>query len=82
MVPHYARTCKITEELILKTFQHIKRDQSIVRKQVSIEHLTNLNERLDTIINVSDERRCYIEFEEMHWTVQQLYVQLENLITE
>ncbi len=68
------------KEVILTTFQRLKRDQSIVNKQISIEHLTNLNERLDIIMNTSEERGRYLDFEQTHWRVQIYFVQLEHFI--
>ncbi|CAF1393388.1 unnamed protein product [Rotaria sordida] len=70
------------KEAMLRTFQRIKRDPSIINKQISYEHLTNLNERLDIIMNASEERGRYLEFEELHWKVQKLFVQLEFFIME
>lgn len=66
----------------MRSFQRLKRDTSIVNKQVSLEHLTNLNERLDIIMHSSEERGRFLEFEELRWKVQKFYVQLEFFIME
>jgi hypothetical protein len=68
------------KEVILSTFQRLKRDQSIISKQISPEHLTNLNERLEIIMNTSEERGRYLDFEGIHWKVQTYFVQLEYFI--
>ena len=68
------------KEVILSTFQRLKRDQSIINKQISSEHLTNLNERLEIIMNTSEERGRYLDFEGIHWKVQTYFVQLEYFI--
>jgi hypothetical protein len=68
------------KEVILSTFQRLKRDQSIINKQISPEHLTNLHERLEIIINTSEERGRYIDFEGIHWKVQTYFTQLEYFI--
>ncbi len=51
-----------------------------MNKQISIEHLTNLNERLDILMNTSEERGRYLDFEQTHWKVQMYFVQLEYFI--
>ncbi len=51
-----------------------------MNKQISIEHLTHLNERLDILMNTSEERGRYLDFEQTHWKVQMYFVQLEYFI--
>ena len=68
------------KEVIVSTFQRLKRDPSIVNKQISIEHLTNLNERLELLMHTSEERGRYLEFEQIHWRVQVYFVQLEYFV--
>ena len=60
-------------------FQRIKRDQSIIDKQISIEHLTNLTERLDIILHTHEEHERYLDFEEIRWRVQTFVARLEVL---
>ena len=61
-------------------FQRLKRDPSIVNHQIAIEQLTNLDERLDIIMNTSEERGRYLDFEQTHWKIQIYFIQLENLM--
>ncbi|CAF4079785.1 unnamed protein product, partial [Rotaria sp. Silwood2] len=68
------------KEVVSTKFQRLKRDPSIVNQQVSIEHLTNLDERLNIIMNSSDERGHYLDFEQIHWKVQIYFAQLEHLM--
>ncbi|CAF4193831.1 unnamed protein product, partial [Rotaria magnacalcarata] len=70
------------KESILRSFQSLKRDASVINKQISLEHLTNLNERLDIIMNASEERGRFLDFEELHWKVQKFFEQLEYFIME
>ncbi|CAM2712242.1 unnamed protein product [Rotaria socialis] len=70
------------KESILHSFQCHKRDASVINKQISLEHLTNLNERLDIIMNASEERGRFLDFEELHWKVQKFFEQLEYFIME
>ena len=68
------------KEIVLTKFQRLKRDPSVVNQQIAVEHLTNLDERLNIIMNSSDERGCYLDFEQIHWRVQIYFVQLEYLM--
>ncbi|CAF3955463.1 unnamed protein product, partial [Rotaria sordida] len=78
---HEEHTAIFTDKEVISTkFQRLKRDPSIVNQQVAIEHLTNLDERLNIIINSSDERGHYLDFEQIHWKVQIYFVQLEHLM--
>ncbi|CAF3804026.1 unnamed protein product [Adineta steineri] len=61
-------------------FQRLKRDPLIMNKQIAIEHLTNLDERLNIIMNNSEERGRYLDFEQTHWKIQIYFIQLENLM--
>ncbi|CAF1663438.1 unnamed protein product, partial [Adineta ricciae] len=61
-------------------FHRLKRDPSIVNKQVAVEHLTNLDERLNIIMNSSEERGRYLDFEQTHWKIQIYFIQLEHLM--
>lgn len=63
---------------IIVSFQRVKRDPTLTH-QVAIEHLTELNERLESLNQLSDERLRYLEFEDIHWKVQTYFVQLEQL---
>ncbi len=68
------------KEVISAKFQRLKRDPSIVNQQVAVEHLTDLDGRLNIIMNTSEERGRYLDFEQIHWKVQVYFVQLENLM--
>ena len=61
-------------------FQRIKRDPNLVPHQVALEHLTDLNHRLETLAGESEERGRYLQFEDTHWKVQKYFVQLEYLM--
>jgi hypothetical protein len=47
---------------------------------VSIEQLTNLDERLQIVMTTSEERGRHLEFEQIHWQVQGHVGQLEDLM--
>ena len=47
---------------------------------MSVEQLTNLDERLQIVMSTSDERGRHLEFEQIHWQVQDFVVQLEDLV--
>ncbi len=49
--------------------------------KVAAEHLTDLEDRLNLILNNSDERGCYLDFEQIHWKIQIYFVQLMHLKT-
>lgn len=51
-----------------------------MNKHVAIEHLTNLDERLNIIMNSSEERGRYLDFEQTHWKIQMYFIQLEHLM--
>ncbi|CAF3725966.1 unnamed protein product [Adineta steineri] len=67
---------------IVAMFQHVKRDQSIVDRDIAFEHLTNLNERLSTILNTYEEYECYLDFEGIYWKTQILFSQLKTFTTK
>ena len=67
-------------ETIAANFQRLKRDLSIVDKQISSEHLAHLSERLETILNTHEEHGRYLDFEEVRWRVQTFVSQLEVLM--
>lgn len=51
-----------------------------MNKQISLEHLNNLQERLEVLMNTSEERGRYLDFEQTHWRVQIYFVQLEYFV--
>ena len=51
-----------------------------MNKQISLEHLNNLQERLEVLMNTSEERGRYLDFEQTHWRVQVYFVQLEYFV--
>lgn len=68
------------KEITQTRFQRLKRDPAIVNQQVSIEQLTNLDERLQIVMTTSEERGRHLEFEQIHWQVQGHVGQLEDLM--
>ena len=68
------------QDEMIEKFRRVKRDPTVVHHQIALEHLTELNERLEALINGSDERLRYLEFEEIHWKVQNYFVQLERFL--
>jgi hypothetical protein len=70
----------VDKDVISTRFQRLKRDPSIVNRQIAKEHFTNLDERLNIIMNTSEERGRYLDFEQTHWKVQIYFIQLENLM--
>ncbi|UJR08743.1 hypothetical protein I4U23_013000 [Adineta vaga] len=68
-------------ERMVTDFQRLKRDPTIVNKQISNEHLTHLNERLETIVHTHEQHGRYLDFEEIRWKVQSYVSQLEVLMT-
>ena len=69
------------KERMVSSFQRIKRDPTVVNKQISHEHLTHLTERLDSIIRTHEEYGRFLDFEEIRWKVQSYISQLEILAT-
>ncbi|CAF1053347.1 unnamed protein product [Adineta ricciae] len=69
------------KERMVSSFQRIKRDPTVVNKQISHEHLTHLTERLDSIIRTHEEYGRFLDFEEVRWKVQSYFSQLEILAT-
>ena len=66
------------QESIILLFQRVKRDPTVINaQQISLEHLTDLSQRLELIVTSSDERGRYLDFEDIHWKVQTHFVQLE-----
>ncbi len=74
------KTIFTDKEITATRFQRLQRDSSITQ-QVAKEHLTDLDERLKIIMNTSEERGRYIDFEQIHWKVQIYFIQLVNLKT-
>jgi hypothetical protein len=66
---------------VIANYQRLKRDPSIVDKQISSEHLGHLSERLETILQTHEEHGRYLDFEEIRWKVQTFVSQLEVLMT-
>ncbi len=62
-------------------FQRLKRDPSSLNQQIAKEHLNDLDDRLNIIMNSSEERGCYLDFEQIHWKVQTYFGQLIHLKT-
>jgi hypothetical protein len=74
------KTIFTDKEITATRFQRLQRDSSITQ-QVAKEHLTDLDERLKIIMNTSEERGRYIDFEQIHWKIQIDFIQLVNLKT-
>lgn len=69
------------QESIVLLFQRVKRDPTLIsQQQISLEHLSDLNQRLEWIVSNSNERGRYLHFEDIHWKVQTRFVQLEFLL--
>ncbi|CAF1247326.1 unnamed protein product, partial [Didymodactylos carnosus] len=68
------------KDLIQQSFLRIKRDSSIVGQHISQEHLNNLNGRLTAIMQNSEEREHYLNFEETRWKLQCLLTPFDQLL--
>ena len=69
------------KEITSTRFQRLQRDPSILNQQVAKEHLNDLDERLKIVLNTSEERGRYLDFEQIHWKIQIYFVQLVHLRT-
>jgi hypothetical protein len=60
-------------------FRRLKRDCTAVNEHVSLEQLTDLEERLQSILVDSDERARYLDFEQQRWHVRIYLDELDEL---
>ena len=68
-------------ENVVVQFQRCKTDGSRTTREVSNEQMADLDKRLRTVVESSDERHCYLEFERTHWQIELNFIQLEALMT-